>query len=300
MIDICNGNAKNQNESVNFDWTSVSEAATSGNFNQKEHPENPIRYLRKNVGCTSIFRYIQTHPDMDHMDGIKNLFSSFEVVNFWDTENNKEMDDFSENGGYSKEDWDFYQSIRFSENNPHALYLYPDSRGRYYNVMEDDICDGISILSPTKKIVDSANDSGDYNELSYVIFYQASNRKILFAGDSGQKTWDYLLAYYKKTLSNIDVLIAPHHGRTTGGNDDYLDVLNPKISLLGNASSKYLDYDAWNNRNLFHMTNNQAGNVVLDIGDECIDVYVSNFNFAKKINSQCSFKEKKGFYIGYV
>ena len=60
----------------------------SGNHNQKSYPENPIDYL-KNRNIHTIFRFILTHPDMDHMDGIKALFSSFEVVNFWDTENTK-------------------------------------------------------------------------------------------------------------------------------------------------------------------------------------------------------------------
>ena len=42
---------------------------------------------------------------MDHMDGIKDLFDSFEVLNFWDTANNKQMNDFSTGSGYREEDW---------------------------------------------------------------------------------------------------------------------------------------------------------------------------------------------------
>ena len=84
---------------------------TSGNYRQKEHSENPIRYLKKVVNCSSIFRYIQTHPDMDHMDGIKDLFEEFPVYNFWDTKNNKSISSGGFNK-YRKEDWDFYQSIR--------------------------------------------------------------------------------------------------------------------------------------------------------------------------------------------
>jgi beta-lactamase superfamily II metal-dependent hydrolase len=55
-----------------------------GNFQQKEDPDNPIVYLRK-IGVSSIFRFILTHPDMDHMGGIKALFTEFSPLNLWDT-----------------------------------------------------------------------------------------------------------------------------------------------------------------------------------------------------------------------
>src|SRR4051794_12180211 len=55
-----------------------------GNFDQKSDPDNPITYLRK-IGVSSIFRFIVTHPDMDHLDGIKDLFREFGPSNLWDT-----------------------------------------------------------------------------------------------------------------------------------------------------------------------------------------------------------------------
>jgi len=72
--------------------------AGSGNFNQKAYPINPIEYI-KSFGITSIFRFILTHPDMDHMDGIKDLFEEFRPINFHDTDNNKEIE-FDESSAY--------------------------------------------------------------------------------------------------------------------------------------------------------------------------------------------------------
>lgn len=46
-------------------------ASLSGNHNQKNYPVNPIEYL-KDRNVSTIFRFILTHPDMDHMDGLKN------------------------------------------------------------------------------------------------------------------------------------------------------------------------------------------------------------------------------------
>src|SRR4051794_35460704 len=65
-----------------------------GNFQQKDDPDNPIEYLRK-IGVSSIFRFILTHPDMDHMGGIKDLFTEFSPANLWDTANTKEIEESS-------------------------------------------------------------------------------------------------------------------------------------------------------------------------------------------------------------
>lgn len=276
-------------------------ASLSGNHNQKNYPVNPIEYLADR-GVETIFRFILTHPDMDHMDGIKGLFNSFEVLNFWDTENTKVMDTNASWGKYNKEDWEFYQEIRNSEQSPKVLHLYAGSHGQYYNQDEngESGADGLYLLAPTTELVEEANSTKEYNDCSYVILYRTgNNKKIIFAGDSAEKTWNYILEKYKEDVTDVDILVAPHHGRKTGGNDEYLDVLNPKLTLFGNAKSQYLDYSSWNNRNLDHITNNQANCIILDTnGTNGIDVYVTYETFARKRNSDTFFLKKyNGWYI---
>ena len=110
------------------------------------------------------------------------------------------------------------------------------------------------------------------------------SRKIIFAGDSGELAWDTILYNYSDIIRDIDILIAPHHGRKSGGNDYYLDILKPKFTLFGNAKSEYLDYNAWNNRNLKHITNNQAGSIIIDEKNNILSIYVTNKNFAEAYN----------------
>jgi beta-lactamase superfamily II metal-dependent hydrolase len=123
------------------------------------------------------------------------------------------------------------------------------------------------------------------------------NYRIVFSGDSDSETWDYIIRKYYDDVSNIDVLIAPHHGRATGGNDDYLDILKPRLSLLGNAKSEYLDYDAWNRRNLPHYTNNQAGNIILDMLYDKIRVLFSNETFAKNWDEYSYDSSLDAYYV---
>lgn len=270
-----------------------------GNYNRKEYPVNPIEYL-SSYNETDIFRFILTHPDMDHMDGIKALFDELQVTNFWDTENEKIMDDDSDWGQFNKEDWDFYQSIRNSDNNPKTLTLYAGEKGKYYNSDENGTNggDGLSVLAPTKQLVKEANETEDYNDCSYVILYRTRNKKIIFAGDSAKKTWDYILENHRKEVENVDLLIAPHHGRKTGGNDEYLDVLKPKLTLFGNAKSEYLDYSSWNNRGLEIITNNQADCIIIETKNEKMNVYVTYEKFARDYNIDTYYEERfKAWFI---
>ncbi|WP_127724818.1 hypothetical protein [Anaerosphaera multitolerans] len=66
-----------------------------GNHNQKNNPVNSMEYMYGH-SVKSIFIFILSHPDMNHMDGIEDLFNEFKIVNFWDTENKKVIDDNSE------------------------------------------------------------------------------------------------------------------------------------------------------------------------------------------------------------
>jgi len=274
-----------------------------GNYNQKNNPTNPIEYFHAH-NMEKIFRFILTHPDMDHMDGLKALLTEFECYNFWDTPNEKQMDDDQwKFGKYSKDDWEFYQKIRSGKiQGVTVLNLLDGAKGVYYNLDDDEghgTGDGLYILSPTEELVEEANKEKEYNNISYVILYVTQDRKILFPGDTEEAAWDSLLERHEDLLTDIDVLIAPHHGRKSGGSDNYLGILKPKLTLFGNAKSKDLDYDSWLKRDLDKITNNQAGNIVLCIHDGIIDVYVENEKYAEKCLDSARWNaEFDGYLIG--
>ena len=60
--------------------------------NSKVEYDNPlqesIEFLDENYPGESIFRFVLTHPDMDHMSGLDELYGSRTRANFWDTNNN--------------------------------------------------------------------------------------------------------------------------------------------------------------------------------------------------------------------
>jgi hypothetical protein len=69
--------------------------------------DDPIEVFKNIFPGKSIFRFVLTHPDMDHMAGMYRLFEqegSIDVVNFWDTENNK-PDPEKTGPHYDPNDW---------------------------------------------------------------------------------------------------------------------------------------------------------------------------------------------------
>ena len=119
--------------------------------------------------------------------------------------------------------------------------------------------------------------------------------KILLAGDAHDATWDYVLRHYETAVSDVALLIAPHHRRKSGRSYEFLDCVNPKLTLFGCAPSEHLAYDAWNYRRLPHITNNPGGCIVAE-GVTQMDVYVENDTFAAKGGGSTAFKNQQGFY----
>jgi hypothetical protein len=98
---------------------------------------NPILYMRdRKIG--GLFRYIQTHTDMDHMDGLADLFAEFPPLNFWDTANTCEKDD-GFGFGYRRKDWELYKAIRDGaiSGGLRRLVLYAGAQGPFYNAVAE-------------------------------------------------------------------------------------------------------------------------------------------------------------------
>lgn len=306
VIDVCNATPPDSIAEATVPSITKAGRSIGGDFQQKKWPVNPISYMHDH-DITSIFRYVQTHPDMDHMDGIEALFNNFTPDNFWDTNNKKEMPRSNWQGSpYRESDWKFYKRLRDNDpdDNPNRLTLYSGSRGQYYNLGNDERAggDGLHILAPTKKLVTAANRADeDYNRCSYVLLYRTGGNRIVFAGDSHDETWDHILEHYEDDVTDIDLLIAPHHGRKSGRSYDFLDTLAPTLTFFGNARSEHLAYSAWYKRGLPVVTNNQANCMIVDASIKPMSLYVTHEDFAREINTSTFYsKSFQGWYLGRI
>lgn len=298
MIDICGGN-----EVISKAETKLLEALQRprGNFAMCKRPTNPIEYLQVH-GIKRLFRFILTHPDMDHLDGFNALINTIPIINFWDSGARKEKPDF-EGSGYLEEDWDRYVKVRDGKEGTNVVSNLAGARFQFANKKEENQQggDGLYIATPSQHMIEEANESQEFNDASYIISYWSSGGKIIIPGDAHDGAWRYATDHHKDDIESSSFLLAPHHGRNSDMSFDFLGVVQPEASLLGCAPSKDLAYDAWRNRNLYYFTQNQAGNVVLEIENGEIDVYVENDKFVENAGGNIESTNKEGyFYLGRI
>jgi len=296
MIDICDGNLETRVEQARESMAMESHVATKGvrgNFRMGDHPSNPINYL-SDLGIKNIFRFILTHPDMDHMDGLAQLLERKSVANFWDTGARRKMNLESWGRQYKKEDWEAYERlIAGKQEGTTSLTKLAGALFEFANKGESQ--DGLFIVAPNEDLLCDPDENDDINTSSYIINYRNDAGSFVFPGDAHDDSWEYALREHKERLENCDFLLAPHHGRDSDRSYEFLDVLRPKLTYIGNAPSDNIEYGEWSRRGLQIITSNQAGNVVLEIHDGSYDVYVENLAFVEASGVSPIIKNKQGY-----
>lgn len=252
--------------------------------------EYPIEYL-KLLKVNNIFRFILTHPDMDHLNGLDGLAGTFKIYNFWDTKNNKEIDisQKEQMGRFNPDDWKCYQRLRQSKTKPKALFYLDGASNKYFSKTDngDKTDDYLQILSPTKELLEEAIDKDDYNISSYVILYHIQGFKILFCGDATKRTMEHLIEKHSKEIAHIDVLVAPHHGRQ-GDFDDfsYLDLMRPKFVIAHEVNGEYIPSEVYKKYGTVKLLFCRTNDVIMQIQDGKISVAVTNKKFVDAIHAK--------------
>jgi beta-lactamase superfamily II metal-dependent hydrolase len=193
----------------------------------------------------SLFRFVLTHPDMDHMRGLKRLHDTVGFTNFWDTKHTKTIPSFRSDA--DREDWEFYQSMR-SGNGPVSPRFYHANDENFAFAREENGArggDGIEILSPTSELVTHCNERETSNDLSFILRVNYAGRSIVLCGDAEETAHAHLHARYGARLKS-DFLRASHHGRDSGHHGDSLAAIAPTSVIVSvgrkpptDASRKY-------------------------------------------------------------
>ena len=206
---------------------------------------DPIDFIQKQYPGETLWRFILTHPDMDHMRGIRRLYENIRFANFWDTRHAKPSPNFRSDD--DKVDWEFYQQLRTGNVGPGPKFytrgdsLFAFGRDEYGQPGGDNI----EILSPTSDLVRACNESGKSNSLSLVLRVWHAGKNVLLPGDAEDDAWEIMTDFYGNYLKS-DFLKASHHGRDTGYNLGAVQIISPSLTFVSvgrkpdtDASSKY-------------------------------------------------------------
>jgi len=211
--------------------------------------QNPINYMtEKNIG--KVFRFISTHPHMDHLTGIKELKDTKGIGTLWISKNSHSQDE-SELSDSQKEDWKFYKKYRdTNEYYLDGVYTIRPKSGESRDFWNED---NITILAPDSELLKNANP----NNLSYVLLIEYGGKKIVLGGDAEKDSWDYIMDNYSDLIKDVSILKASHHGRDSGYHQKAVKHMNPMYTIVSvgkkpstDASNKYRQYcdNVWSTR----------------------------------------------------
>ncbi len=216
-----------------------------------------------------IHRFISTHPDEDHIQGLVDLDNKISICNFYCVENSTTKEDESDNFRRYRQ---LYESDR-------SYYIFKNCRRRWLNESNEERGQaGIEILWPDttneeyKTALKNAANGDSPNNISPIIQYSL-NRSVtaLWMGDLETEFMEEIRDDVQ--LAKIDLLFAPHHGRDSGRiPGKMLETLDPEIIVVGEAPSKHLNYYAGYKT----ITQNSAGDIIFDCLDNKIRIFTTN------------------------
>lgn len=208
--------------------------------------QNPIEYLKKRK-IQSIFRFISTHPHMDHLAGLAGLLESVRVANFWVLPNKFVPVGYEALSELRKNDWHLYAAIRDCKHERfNGMRIESPTEGTDLPFLDED---GITILAPSNDLLTRAAAESDENHMSCVLLVQHGQCRILLGADALNPTWNYLVDKYDDALKNVTILKAPHHGLVCGSHTAALSLMSPRYAVVtagqkqySNVSKEYATY----------------------------------------------------------
>lgn len=231
----------------------------------KRELTDPVQYMRDRFPGRSLHRFVLTHPDLDHMRGLRRLHDTIGFANFWDTANAKPDPSFR--SGADREDWEFYRRMQADGRRK----LYGRGASAYAFGKDENGYpggDAIEILSPDAEIVGTCNTRGLSNDISIVLRVHHGGRTVLLPGDVETLAWDNMVETYGPRLKS-DFLKASHHGRDTGYHLDALQEIRPAMTFVSVGRKPATDASSKYRRQSRQVASTRYyGNIVLTIHDD--------------------------------
>ena len=154
----------------------------------------------KSRGIRKLDYIIITHGDYDHMGEAINLVNNFKVEKV------------------------IFNCGEYNDLEQELIKVLDKKKIKHYSCIKELKIDNNKLHFLQTSIYDNENDN------SNVIYTEIEGYKLMFMGDASIITEKEILSKYN--LPDIDVLKVGHHGSKTSSSIDFIDVINPKYSII--------------------------------------------------------------------
>lgn len=246
-------------------------------YMHEDNKDRIMKEIEEKSKKKHIHRFISTHPDEDHILGIKSFRDKLGIANFYCVENEATKSE-------DTEDFEEYCDLRDGDKH---YYIYEGCSRKWMNMSgiddngEERGSSGINILWPKtnnsyyKEALEKAKNGESPNNISPIIKYSLKDgANVLWFGDLEK---DFMESIKDDlNIEKADIIFAPHHGRSSGKIPKViLDKIDPKLIVIGEAPSENLNYYSEYNT----LTQNSAGDITFNCTGNNIHIYVSNENY---------------------
>lgn len=196
-----------------------------GDYSGNNQNFSPLRHLRTNYNVQQLDYVIITHPHLDHIDDILN----FDLLNPKVLNRPKHLTNDEVMQGVRDTDRPKFE--KYCEINNRYNHPIPDDSPN--NIKRPENWGGLKIATFTP----SSCNHNNFNNHSIVTVLEYAEMKIVIPGDNEKCSFDELLALetFKTAISNADILLAPHHGRESGYYLEFLDLVNPRLTVVSDG-----------------------------------------------------------------
>ena len=195
----------------------------TGDFSGNNEEFSPLKHLKKFYGVTQLDYVIITHPHLDHIDDILN-FDSLDPIA---CKRPRHITNAEVMKGVSEKDKPKFK--KYCEINDR----YTSPLTAKNSISNSDNWGGLSIQYFTP----SECNHNNFNNHSIVTVFEYEGTKVVVPGDNERCSFEELLEEqtFKKAIKNADILLAPHHGRDSGYNTDFMDLVNPRLTIVSDG-----------------------------------------------------------------
>ena len=230
-----------------------------------------------NTSPLSVLKYknihymIITHPHLDHIDDILH-FDDNEPTIIWRAK--------------SISNDEVMKGVRDCDKPKFEKYCEINDRfNRLISTEEDpstgEPFDGMTVDKYSTNLCDKSN----FNNFSPVSIVRLGGIKIVICGDNESSSFEKLMDQtgFQKDVSGADILVAAHHGRETGYYKDFVNIVNPRLTIISDSSksnttaqAKYTDASrGWDVHNMnsgkyekrYCLTTRNDGNIEILFGE---------------------------------
>ena len=140
------------------------------------------------------------HGDFDHMGEAINLVENFKVEKV------------------------IFNCGSYNELEKEVIKILNKKKIKYYSCIKELNIDKNNLYFLQTKEYDNENDN------SNVIYTELNGYKFMFMGDASSTTEKEIMSIYN--LPDIDVLKVGHHGSRTSSSEEFINVIDPKYSII--------------------------------------------------------------------